>query len=81
MLTSITEDDDMYAFSSSVIRRLGKLTRGLTAEDIQGIPLDSDLLSTIEILSEYEDELDSSQVTVIDEIVLSRYSFLFYFIL
>jgi uncharacterized protein Yka (UPF0111/DUF47 family) len=70
MLTDLAEGSDTYVFSSSVVRQLGRLSRGLTAEDIQGIPLDNDLLSIIEILSEYEDDLDSSQVSILKDIFM-----------
>ncbi|XP_045211411.2 uncharacterized protein LOC123562887 [Mercenaria mercenaria] len=61
----VQADDEISVFSSSEIKKLGRLARGLTADDIEGLPLDTDLLSIIEILSEYENDLDSSQVEAI----------------
>lgn len=51
-------------FTSLEIERLGKLVTGLTADDIHALPLDTDLLTVIEFLSAYEDDLDYSQVYI-----------------
>lgn len=55
-------DEDETPWSADVISRLGVLVCGLTADDIKSFPMDSELLSIIEMLSVYEDLLDGSQV-------------------
>jgi len=49
-------------WSADVIGRLGVLVRGLTTDDINSFPLDTELLSIVEILSDYENRLDGGQV-------------------
>lgn len=60
--SAVSPDRDDSVFSATIIARLGKLVVGLAAEDIEGLLLDTNLLSVIELLSKYEDELDTSQV-------------------
>lgn len=61
-LLSQSPDSQDSVFSAAIIARLGTLVRGLTADDIEGLLLDTDLLSVLELLSKYEDDLDTSQV-------------------
>jgi len=49
-------------WSADVIGRLGVLVRGLTTDDINSFPLDTELLTIVEILSDYENRLDGGQV-------------------
>lgn len=57
---TLADDDSMW--SVDVISNIGAFARSLTAGDIATFSLDTELLSIIEILAQYEDELDSSQV-------------------
>lgn len=57
---TLADGDSMW--SVDIISNIGVFARGLTADDIATFSLDTELLSIIEILAQYEDELDSSQV-------------------
>lgn len=63
----MTEDDET-PWSADVISRMGILVRGLTAADIESLPVDTELLSIIEILSQHEDILDSGQVSLFSDV-------------
>ncbi|KAH3862747.1 hypothetical protein DPMN_025720 [Dreissena polymorpha] len=58
---------DQSLWTSATIARLGGLVRGLSPADIELLSLDSDLLTSLEILATHEDQLDGGQIESIVE--------------
>ena len=54
---------DNPTYNGEFFDKIGSIVLGMTGEDINNIPEDTELLTIIDILSKYEDEMDSSQVT------------------
>ena len=50
-------------YNGEFFDNIGSIVLGMTDEDINNLPEDTELLTIIDILSKYEDEMDSSQVT------------------
>ena len=49
-------------YNAEFFETIGRIVIGMTAEDIENIPEDTEFLTVIEILSEYEDDMELSQV-------------------
>ena len=54
---------DNPTYNGEFFDNIGSIVLGMTGEDINNLPEDTELLTIIDILSKYEDEMDSSQVT------------------
>ena len=54
---------DNPTYNGEFFDNIGNIVLGMTGEDINNLPEDTELLTIIDILSKYEDEMDSSQVT------------------
>lgn len=56
------QNSDSPDFNANFFEKIGRLVLGMTAEDIENLPEDTELPTIIEILTEFEDDMDSSQV-------------------
>ena len=54
-------------YSAEFFEKIGRLVVGMTAEDIRKIPEDTEFPTIVELLSDYEDDMDLSQVPKITE--------------
>ena len=59
---TISSENSIY--DSNFFDSIGNLVLGMTGDDIENLPEDTELLTIIEILSDFEDEMDSSQVRI-----------------
>ena len=59
MLMNMSGED---VFNANILHRLGRFSEGLSVKDIEALPFDTEMLSIIEVMSNFEDDLSSAQV-------------------